>query len=250
METPWIWELTPEKVAEHHLGSEFLRSCCSPDSKVDSSFRLDLLLFEVLAPFARVTAVGIDRDRIRMGLFFWLETVQHILEGDLPILEHPVPGVLTSMAGVVQGDVLMIVWGFLSGSGGVSDLIQNCLGVDNRVAVRQQHALEVVGEGASITVPTWPLVEDLLKDVEIDQTPSKTVRVSRSSFLHFGHGLGSAPGFGVAHRADQHPVDVVNIWFFSNLILLPALVTNTKVASFITILPCVLTSITLVCGFE
>ena len=206
--TLWTWVLTPEKVAEHHLGSEFLRSCCSPDFNLDISFRLDLLLFEVLAPFARVTAVGIDRDHIPLGPFFWLETVQHILEGDLPILEHPVPGVLTSMAGVVQGDVLVIVWVFLSGSGGVSDLFQNGLGVDNRVAVRQQHALEVVGESGIIILSTWPLVEDLLKDVEIDQTPSKTVRVSRSSFLHFGHGLGSAPGFGVAHRADQHPVDV------------------------------------------
>ena len=130
-----IWELTPEKVAEHHLGAEFRDPCSSPDSNLDISFRLDLLSFEVLAPLAGVAAVGIDCDHIIMGPFFWLEAVEHILKGDDPILEHPVPGVLTSMAGVIQGDELPILWVFLSGSGGVSDLLQDGLLANNRVAV-------------------------------------------------------------------------------------------------------------------
>ena len=94
---------------------------------------MDLLSFEVLAPLAGVAAVGIDHDRIPSGPLFWLEAVEHILKGDDPILEHPVPGVLTSMAGVVQGDELVIKWVFLRGSGGVSDLLQDGLLANNRV---------------------------------------------------------------------------------------------------------------------
>ena len=135
METIRTWELTPEKVAEHHLCPEFGDPCSSPDFNLDSSFRLDLLPFEVLAPLAGVAAVGIDRDIIPFGPFFWLEAVENILKGDDPILEHPVPGVLTSMAGVVQGDDIFHIFVFLSGSGSVSDLLQDCRATNNRVTV-------------------------------------------------------------------------------------------------------------------
>ena len=83
---------------------------------------MDLLPLEVLTPLAGVAAVGIDRDLIKFGSFFWLEAIEHILKGDDPILEHPVPGVLTSVAGVVQGDELVIIWVFLSRFSSVSDL--------------------------------------------------------------------------------------------------------------------------------
>lgn len=119
----WIWELTPEKVAEHHLGAQFIVGGCSPDVNTDIfTFRLDLLPLEELAPLAGVAAVGIDRDHIGFGPVFCLKAVEDILKGDDPILEHPVPGVLTSMAGVVQGDVLAIIWVFLSRFSSVSDL--------------------------------------------------------------------------------------------------------------------------------
>ena len=60
---------------------------------------------------------------------------------DHPVLEHPVASVLPTMATVVQGDVLPIIFVSLSGSGGVPDLLQDDILADNRVAVSQQHAL-------------------------------------------------------------------------------------------------------------
>ena len=88
------------------------------------------LLLEELAPSARVATVTVNDDVILVGLFFVLKLVGDVLERDdfhlvFLTLEDPVAGCLLTVPAVIQRDELFTFWIFLSGSGGVLDLLKD-----------------------------------------------------------------------------------------------------------------------------
>ena len=116
-------------------------------------------------PFTRVAAVRVD---LKMSLFLNIHLINHVLEGNHAVFEHPVPGVFFSMTAVVQVYVLMTYSIHPSILSSVFDLLENSLPLYYWIRISKEDTLETVGEMISILIiATGSLVKNFLHGVHI-----------------------------------------------------------------------------------
>ena len=83
---------------------------------------------QLLRPVAGVTAVRVD---YKNGLLLWIHLIDYILQGNHAVFEHPIPGVFFSMATVVHINVLLTGVIDPGDLGGMFDLRQDRLSLDD-----------------------------------------------------------------------------------------------------------------------